>query len=157
MTEYKNPKPTVDAIIECDSSIVLIKRLNEPIGWALPGGFVDEGESNEHACVREAMEEVNLDINLTEQMYTYSDPNRDPRQHNLTTVFIATSNSPLIELEAESDADAVDLFSHKQILDMIENKQIVLGHDRIINDYLLLKNGTPRNVVFDPMNDIKKK
>ena len=155
MVEYKNPKPTVDAIIEVDSGIVLIKRLNEPIGWALPGGFVDEGESNEHACVREAMEEVNININLTEQMYTYSDPNRDPRQHNLTTVFIANSNSPLIELEAKDDADDVGVFSRYKLVDMIKNNQIVLGHDRFINDYIRLKNGEPRSDVFNPMDDIK--
>ncbi len=155
MSEYKNPKPTVDAIIEVSSGIILIKRLNEPIGWALPGGFVDEGESNEHACVREAMEEVNLDIILKEQMYTYSDPNRDPRQHNLTTVFIATTNSSLDELEANmTEVDAVGVFSEKQLYEMAANKEIVLGHDRFINDYMRLLSGEPRSDVFNPMRDV---
>ena len=87
---YKNPVPTVDIIIETEGEkIVLIERKNPPFGWALPGGFVDYGESLEEAAVREAREETALDVNLVRQMHTYSDPNRDPRRHTLSTVFIA--------------------------------------------------------------------
>ena len=87
---YKNPVPTVDIIIETKGEkIVLIQRKNPPFGWALPGGFVDYGESLEEAAVREAREETALDVNLVRQMHTYSDPNRDPRRHTLSTVFIA--------------------------------------------------------------------
>jgi len=84
----------VDIIIEIATEdgrqgIVLIKRKYPPYGWALPGGFVDYGESLEQAAVREAKEETSLDIQLQCQMHTYSDPKRDPRKHTISTVFIA--------------------------------------------------------------------
>jgi 8-oxo-dGTP diphosphatase len=89
---YRNPLPTVDIIIELPDGIVLIERRNLPVGWALPGGFVDYGESLEHAAVREAKEETGLSVCLTRQFYTYSDPTRDARHHTLSTVFIATAH-----------------------------------------------------------------
>ena len=92
MTDYKNPKPTVDVIIElagAPGQIVLIERNNAPRGLALPGGFVDEGEWIADAAVREAKEETGLDIELTELFHVYSDPSRDPRQHTVSTVFLA--------------------------------------------------------------------
>jgi 8-oxo-dGTP diphosphatase len=88
---YRNPKPTVDVIIELSDapgSIVLIERRNEPHGLALPGGFVDEGEWVADAAVREAKEETGLDVELTELFHVYSDPQRDPRQHTISTVFL---------------------------------------------------------------------
>lgn len=89
MTEYRNPKPTVDVIIELpDDRIVLIERRNPPFGWALPGGFVDEGEPLWRAAVREAAEETGLEVTLTAQLHTYSAPDRDPRQHTISTVFV---------------------------------------------------------------------
>ncbi len=88
----RNPLVTVDIIIEVGGGIVLIERKNPPHGWALPGGFVDYGESLESAAVREAKEETSLDVVLTEQFYTYSDPSRDARHHTVSTVFIATAN-----------------------------------------------------------------
>lgn len=85
-----HPYTTVDTIIEMENGgIVLIKRKNPPFGWALPGGFVDYGESLEEAAIREAKEETSLDITLTSQFHTYSDPKRDPRRHTITTVFTA--------------------------------------------------------------------
>ena len=87
---YKNPIPTVDIIIEIESKgIVLIKRKNPPYGWAIPGGFVDYGESLEEAAMREAKEETNLDVKLARQFHTYSDPKRDPRHHSISTVYIS--------------------------------------------------------------------
>lgn len=90
---HRNPTPTVDIIIELidqpQRPIILIERKNIPYGWAIPGGFVDYGESVETAAIREAKEEVSLDIELIEQFQVYSDPNRDPRQHTLSIVFIA--------------------------------------------------------------------
>ena len=86
---YKNPIPTVDIIIELESGIVFIKRADPPFGWALPGGYVDYGESLEEAACREALEETGLKIELLGQFHTYSDPLRDARQHNISTVFIA--------------------------------------------------------------------
>jgi 8-oxo-dGTP diphosphatase len=92
MPEYRNPKPTVDVVILLPGDrVVLVERKNEPRGWALPGGFVDEGETLEAAAVREAREETGLAVELVEQLHTYSDPRRDPRQHTISTVFLARS------------------------------------------------------------------
>src|SRR4030042_1439534 len=82
---YRNPVPTVDIIIEIeDQGLVLIQRGKPPGGWALPGGFVDYGESLEDAARREAREETGLEVELLGQFHTYSDPQRDPRQHTIT-------------------------------------------------------------------------
>jgi ADP-ribose pyrophosphatase YjhB (NUDIX family) len=78
---YRNPVPTVDIIIEVEGRIVLIERKNPPFGWALPGGFVDYGESFETAALREAKEETGLSVFNLHQFHTYSDPGRDERQH----------------------------------------------------------------------------
>jgi 8-oxo-dGTP diphosphatase len=89
---YKNPKPTVDVLIELDGhpgALVFIERANDPRGFALPGGFVDEGEFVADAAIREAKEETGLDIELRELFHVYSDPARDQRMHTISTVFIA--------------------------------------------------------------------
>ena len=122
--EFRNPLPTVDIIIEIGERIVLIERKNPPHGWALPGGFVDYGESLENAAVREAKEETSLDVTLMEQFYTYSDPRRDPRHHTLSTVYIAKAegtprgadDARVARLFAESDLPETIVFDHPQIL-----------------------------------------
>ena len=87
---YRNPFPTVDIIIEYgDQGLVLIERQKPPYGWAMPGGFVEYGESLEAAAVREAKEETGLEVQLLGQLHSYSDPQRDPRHHTITTVFVA--------------------------------------------------------------------
>jgi 8-oxo-dGTP diphosphatase len=89
MSDHRNPKPTVDVVILLPGDrVVLIERKNAPAGWALPGGFVDEGEPLEAAAVREAREETGLDVTLVEQFHAYSDPHRDPRQHTISTVYL---------------------------------------------------------------------
>ncbi|MBL9015658.1 MAG: NUDIX hydrolase [Myxococcales bacterium] len=88
---YRNPTPTVDVLIEIDGqpgTLVFIERGNEPKGFALPGGFVDEGEFVIDAAVREAKEETGLDVVIDELFHVYSDPSRDPRKHTMSTVFI---------------------------------------------------------------------
>ena len=83
-----NPLITVDAIIEIDGGVVLIKRKNPPPGWAIPGGFVDYGETLEDAVRREMKEETCLDVNLVRQFHAYSDPGRDSRHHTVSIIFI---------------------------------------------------------------------
>ena len=92
MSAYRNPAPTVDAIIEVAGGIVLIERRFPPPGWAIPGGFVEYGETVEAAAVREAKEETGLDVTLTDLLGVYSDPRRDPRQHTIAVVFIGTAD-----------------------------------------------------------------
>ncbi len=104
MSGYRNPLPTVDAVILAAAGVVLVERKHEPIGWALPGGFVEEGESLEEAAVREAREETGLSIALREQFFTYSNPARDPRRHTITTVFIAEASG--VPCGADDAADA---------------------------------------------------
>jgi 8-oxo-dGTP diphosphatase len=90
--QYRNPFPTVDIIIELEGGIVLIERRNEPFGWALPGGFVDYGESLESAAIREAREETSLEISNLRLLGCYSDPARDKRMHTISTVYIASGH-----------------------------------------------------------------
>lgn len=127
---YRNPTPTVDIIIETEGGIVLIERNNPPHGWALPGGFVDYGESFEEAARREALEETGLAVELVLQFHTYSDPNRDARQHTASTVFVATaSGRPL----AADDAKHAEIF-HRENL-----PPLVFDHARILRDYFAFK------------------
>jgi ADP-ribose pyrophosphatase YjhB (NUDIX family) len=125
---YKNPIPTVDIIIEIESKgIVLIKRKNPPYGWAIPGGFVDYGESLEEAAMREAKEETNLDVKLARQFHTYSDPKRDPRHHSISTVYIAKGNGIP---QAKDDAIEIGIFTESNL-----PNEIAFDHRSILNDY----------------------
>jgi len=125
---YQNPIPTVDIIIEIESKgIVLIKRKNPPYGWAIPGGFVDYGESLEKAAVREAKEETNLNVTLIRQFYTYSDPKRDPRHHSISTVYIAKGKGIL---KAKDDAVEIGVFTQSNLPD-----EIAFDHRSILHDY----------------------
>lgn len=122
---YRNPLPTVDIIIEYGDGVVLINRKNPPYGWAIPGGFVDYGESLEKAAVREAREETSLEVELIRQFHTYSDPARDPRHHTIATVYIAKGRGVLKAADDAKDAKIVtrdDLpaefaFDHRQIIE----------------------------------------
>jgi ADP-ribose pyrophosphatase YjhB (NUDIX family) len=125
---YKNPIPTVDIIIEIESKgIVLIKRKNPPYGWAIPGGFVDYGESLEEAVMREAKEETNLDVKLARQFHTYSDPKRDPRHHTISTIYIAKGNGIP---QAKDDALEIGIFNESNL-----PNEIAFDHRSILNDY----------------------
>ena len=123
----KNPLITVDTIIEIDGGIVLIRRKNPPYGWAIPGGFVDYGETLEDAAVREAKEETCLDVDLVRQFHTYSDPKRDPRHHTVTTMFIATaSGTP----KAADDALEIGIFTRDNL-----PEDIAFDHREVLEDY----------------------
>ena len=125
---YRNPFPTVDIIIEIGSRILLIERLNLPFGWALPGGFVDYGESLEAAAIREAHEETGLEIKRLSQFRAYSNPYRDPRQHNISMVFIAEACGVPV---AGDDAKNVQLFP----LDKLPTP-LCFDHAQILQDYI---------------------
>jgi len=125
--KYRNPAPTVDIIIEIDDKVVLISRKNPPYGWALPGGFVDYGETLENAAAGEAMEETGLKIRMLHQFHSYSDPSRDPRQHTITTVFTASSQGTPV---AADDAKDAGLFSIDRLPD-----NIAFDHASILMDY----------------------
>ena len=129
---YKNPVPTVDIIIELEEDILLIERKNPPYGWAIPGGFVDYGESVEMAALREAKEETSLDVKLIHLLGVYSDPKRDPRQHTISTVFVATADGKPI---ARDDAKQVRRFNKKNI-----PSALAFDHKKILDDYFRWKN-----------------
>jgi 8-oxo-dGTP diphosphatase len=128
---FRNPTPTVDIIVELidrpHRPIILIERKNPPNGWAIPGGFVDYGEAVETAARREAQEEISLQVELLEQFYVYSDPNRDPRQHTLSIVFIATAMG---EPKAADDAKAIAIFNEWNL-----PTNLCFDHDKILQDY----------------------
>ncbi|MDD4953458.1 MAG: NUDIX hydrolase [Candidatus Omnitrophica bacterium] len=123
------PFTTVDAIIEISGGIVIIERSNPPFGYALPGGFVDYGESLEEAVKREAKEETNLDLVGLEQFHTYSAPQRDPRFHTIGTVFIAQGKG---NPKAGDDAKALKIVELKDI----EKLDFAFDHKEIIRDYI---------------------
>jgi len=125
---YENPTPTVDCIIELEGGgVVLIERKNPPFGWAIPGGYVDYGETVEEAAVREAKEETGLDVELVRQFHVYSDPGRDPRQHNLSVVFVCRAAG---EPRAASDAKGIGVFTKDALPDVI-----CFDHGKILDDY----------------------
>jgi len=127
-TRHRNPVPTVDIIIEYEGGIVLIERRNPPPGWALPGGFIDRGESAESAAVREAAEETGLALSDLRQFHVYSDPDRDPRLHTITTVFVASGSG---RLEASDDAVNARVVDPTRL-----PEEVAFDHREIIADYV---------------------
>lgn len=129
---YRQPKLAVDCIVLFNSRVVLIYRKNEPKGWALPGGFVQYGETVEQAVVREVKEETGLELDDLRQFHVYSDPNRDPRWHCVSIVFVAKGRGDLM---AGDDADEVMLAD----INALEEVPLVFDHRRIIMDYRQLR------------------
>ncbi len=135
--KYRNPFPTVDIIIQLHSpqpegqsnepGIVLIERKNPPYGWALPGGFVDYGETLEAAAVREAREETSLEATLLYQLGAYSDPARDPRHHSISVVFVATATGAP---RAADDAKNLGIFHAGSL-----PRGLAFDHGSILRDY----------------------
>ncbi len=134
--QHKNPTPTVDIIIEEDSRILLIKRKNEPFKdhLALPGGFINEGEKVEDAAKREAQEETSLDVDLIDILGVYSDPKRDPRGHNMSTVFIGKgprNSGEEIKPVAKDEATEIEWIN----IEAIGDKKLGFDHRHILLDY----------------------
>ena len=134
---FQNPVPTVDIIIEIRNEIVLVERANPPLGWAIPGRFVDYGESLEHAVRREALEETGLRVELLCQFHTYSDPSRDSRQHNISTLFIAKANGTL---KPGSDAKQALVFTSLP-------EPLVFDHSEILEDYFQWLQKSRSNII----------
>ncbi|MBI5500937.1 MAG: NUDIX hydrolase [Deltaproteobacteria bacterium] len=126
--EWRNPFPTVDVIIEAGGGIVLVRRKNPPPGWALPGGFVDRGEPLWAAAKREAKEETGLDVELTALLHVYSRPDRDPRFHTISTVFVGRATGTPVGAD---DAAEARVFAPDAL-----PSPLAFDHEEIIADYV---------------------
>jgi 8-oxo-dGTP diphosphatase len=125
--ERRSPVPTVDLIIRAAGGIVLVRRSFPPLGWALPGGFVDAGETLEASARREALEETGLTVRLVRQFHTYSDPARDPRRHTISTVFLA---------DADGAPRGGDDAAEARVFPPGDLPPLVFDHEQILADYL---------------------
>jgi len=130
---FKNPYPTADVIVNVGGKVVLVNRKNVPHGWAIPGGFIDYGESAEHAAAREIREETGLEITNLHLFGVYSDPKRDPRFHTLTVVYTADSTD--VPHAGDDAADAA-LFGADEL-----PERLAFDHADILCDYFRSRNG----------------
>ena len=131
MNKHENPDSTVDVILQRDSHILLIKRMKDPFKdhFALPGGFINIGERAEDAMRREAKEETSLEIEPIDILGVYSDPQRDPRKHTISVVFVGR----ILQGEAKPGDDSIDVeWVH---IDEIKNKKLGFDHNQILSDY----------------------
>ena len=130
------PSLAADAIIELSDRpgrpIVLIERAYPPLGWAIPGGFVDVGETVEHAAIREAREEVSLDVRLRALLGLYSEPTRDPRGHTVTAVYVAEAEGVP---QADDDAKNLQIFLPDELPHIL-----AFDHATVLEDYLRFRN-----------------
>jgi 8-oxo-dGTP diphosphatase len=136
------PLPTVDTIIELPEGIVLIRRRYPPLGWALPGGFVEYGETVEAAAAREAREETGLEVELVELFHVYSHPARDPRRHTIGTVFIGIGRGTL---HAGDDAGEAAVVTEETL-----PSPLAFDHARILADYFRYRRTGLRPVLVQP-------
>lgn len=133
MGNYRNPSLTVDIFIyDENNNFILIKRRNEPFKdyWALPGGFVDYGETVEDAAKREALEETSITVKLEQLVGVYSKPDRDPRRHTVSITYTAKGN--MENMKADDDACDIGIFTMKDL----EKLNIAFDHEEIISDCL---------------------
>ena len=131
---YRNPFPTTDVVVFRDCRILLINRKNPPYGWALPGGFIDYGESAEAAAARELHEETGLTSGSLELLGVYFSPGRDPRFHTISVVYMGTATGDVV---AGDDATEARWFSP----DNLPN-QIAFDHRQIISDAMTRREST---------------
>ena len=140
MTRPVTPLLAADIIIELidrpGRPVVLIERRNPPYGWAIPGGFVDVGETLEHAARREALEETNLDVTLSALLGCYSDPRRDARGHTVSAVYVATATGIPRALD---DAKNAAVFAPGEFPELL-----AFDHRLILDDYLRFRTGGER-------------
>jgi len=129
--QFRNPAPTADAVIEVGDRIILVNRKYPPYGWAVPGGFVEYGETVEQAAVREAKEETSLDVTPVALLGVYSDPHRDPRKHTIATVFVAKAEGKPM---AADDARSVGLFTEEDL-----PEPMAFDHRKVLEDYFRWK------------------
>ena len=150
---HRNPVPTVDAIMQKGSKVLMIKRNRAPFEGclALPGGYVEEGETVEDAARREVLEETSLEIELIEILGVYSDPARDPRRHTLTVVFVAIIIGG--SERASDDAAGLEWIELDDVQKMKD--RIAFDHARILADYSIWKasTGTFWSTKRDGQND----
>ncbi len=143
---YANPAPTTDVVVyEPGKGVVIIKRRNIPHGYALPGGFIDDGEQAEAAAVREMKEETGLDVELQGLLGVYSGPHRDPRQHTLSTVFVGKAKDAAV-LQAGDDACGAAFYP----LDKLP-EPIVFDHAQILEDFRQYLAGKRRLAPIEPL------
>jgi len=139
MSRPRTPEIAADIVIELEDRpgrpIVIIRRARAPLGHALPGGFVDIGETVEHAAVREAREETGLDVSLVALLGVYSDPARDPRGHTVAIVYVATARG-----EPVAGDDAAGII----VTDPESAPPLVADHDRIVADYVAWRRAAGR-------------
>ncbi|MGH7909850.1 MAG: NUDIX domain-containing protein [Thermodesulfobacteriota bacterium] len=135
MKEYRNPSPTVDVILQSGSKILMIRRKKEPFKnrLALPGGFIDEGETAEEAAKREILEETSLEVEPIEILGVYSDPKRDPRKHIMSVVFVG-----IVTGGTEKPGDDAQGIEWKE-LDELNASELAFDHMQIIRDYVTWK------------------
>jgi ADP-ribose pyrophosphatase YjhB (NUDIX family) len=128
MPRPKCPPIAADIIAEIGNQIVLIERKNFPEGWAIPGGFVDFGETVEQAAMREAKEEISLEVEIRALLGIYSRPDRDPRGQTITAVYIARASGTPV---AADDAKNVGLFDPRK-----PPSPLAFDHAEILRDYV---------------------
>lgn len=145
---WRNPAPTVDVVIhDPERGVVIIKRANEPHGYALPGGFIDEGEQAESAGLREMKEETGLDVELQGLLGVYSRPDRDPRKHTLSTVFVGMAKNPEA-LQAGDDAAQAAWYQLDQL-----PEPIVFDHAKILADFAEVLAGKRNLAAIQPLTE----
>jgi 8-oxo-dGTP diphosphatase len=133
MPAPKTPLLAVDIILELDGKIVLIERKNPPHGWALPGGFVDIGEAPPHAAVREAKEEIDVDVEIVALLGAYGAPDRDPRGHTVSLVYVARAPKDATP-KAGDDAGKVACYAPSAL------PRLAFDHAQVLADYLRFRN-----------------